>query len=108
MRGPPPAAGRAGPIDPATTAIIVGVVKLDGEAPKAAKIHMSQDPACKGTNMAENVMASGGRLSNVFVYVKDGLGTRTFDVPTEAITLDQSGCKYHPHVLGVAVGQTIK
>ena len=101
-------AAAATPIDPATAAVIVGVVKLDGEAPKAAKIDMSQDPACKGTNMAENVMASGGHLSNVFVYVKDGLGTRTFDVPTEAITLDQSGCKYHPHVLGVAVGQTIK
>src|SRR5437016_11261442 len=101
-------AAAATPIDPATAAVIVGVVKLDGEAPKAAKIDMSQDPACKGTNMAENVLASGGHLSNVFVYVKDGLGTRTFDVPKEAITLDQSGCKYHPHVLGVAVGQTIK
>jgi len=40
-------AAAATPIDPATTAIIVGVVKLDGEAPKAAKIDMSQDPACK-------------------------------------------------------------
>jgi len=37
----------ATPIDPATTAIIVGVVKLDGEAPKAAKIDMSQDPPAK-------------------------------------------------------------
>src|SRR5260370_40042996 len=101
-------AAAATPIDPGTTAIIVGVVKLDGEAPKAAKIDMSQDPACKGTNMAENVMASGGHLSNWFVYVKEGLGTRTFDVPKAAITLDQSGCKYHPHVMGVVAGQTIK
>ncbi len=58
--------------------------------------------------MAENVMASGGHLANVFVYVKEGLGNRTFDVPKEAITLDQSGCKYHPHVLGVVANQTIK
>src|SRR5260370_7927158 len=71
-------------------------------------IDMSQDPACKGTNTAENVMAAGGHLSNVFVYVKEGLGNRTFDVPKDAITLDQSGCKYHPHVLGVVAGQTIK
>src|SRR2546430_11471665 len=101
-------AAAATPIDPATAASVSGTVKLDGEAPKAAKIDMSQDPACKGTNMAENVMASGGHLSNVFVYVKDGLGNRTFDIPKESITLDQSGCKYHPHVLGVVVGQTIK
>jgi plastocyanin len=103
-----PAAAPATPIDPATVASISGTVKLDGEAPKAAKIDMSQDPACKGTNIAENVMAAGGHLANVFVYVKEGLGTRTFDIPKEAITLDQSGCKYHPHVLGVVAGQTIK
>ena len=103
-----PAAAPATPIDPATVASISGTVKLDGEAPKAAKIDMSQDPACKGMNMAENIVASGGKLDNVFVYVKDGLGNRTFDAPKDAITLDQSGCKYHPHVLGVMVGQTIK
>jgi plastocyanin len=105
---PSAAAPAAAPIDPATAAIIVGVVKFEGEAPKAAKIDMSQDPACKGTNTAENVMAGGGHLANVFVYVKDGLGNRTFDAPKEVITLDQSGCKYHPHVLGVVVNQTIK
>src|SRR5437667_254505 len=62
-------AAAATPIDPATAASISGTVKLDGEAPKAAKIDMSQDPACKGTNTAENVVASGGHLANVFVYV---------------------------------------
>jgi plastocyanin len=98
----------ATPIDPATAATVVGVVKLAGDAPKAAKIDMSQDPACKGMNMAENVVASNGDLANVFVYVKEGLGTRTFNAPTEVITLDQSGCKYHPHVIGVMTGQTIK
>jgi plastocyanin len=98
----------ATPIDPATAASVSGSVKLDGEAPKAAKIDMSQDPACKGMNMAENEIASGGHLANVFVYVKEGLGNRTFDTPKDAITLDQSGCKYHPHVLGVMVNQTIK
>jgi len=101
-------AAPATPIDPATAATIIGIVKFDGVPPKAAIIDMSQDPACKGTNTAENVMAGGGHLANVFVYVKEGLGSRTFDVPKEAITLDQSGCKYHPHVLGVVAGQTIK
>ncbi len=101
-------AAPATPIDPATAATIIGVVKFDGAPPKAAVIDMSQDPACKGTNTAENVMASGGHLANVFVYVKEGLGSRTFEVPKEAITLDQSGCKYHPHVLGVVAGQTVK
>ena len=98
----------ATPIDPATVATISGTVKFDGAAPKAAKIDMSQDPACKGTNEAETVVVASGDLANVFVYVKDGLGSRTFDVPKNEVVLDQSGCKYHPHVLGVMAGQMVQ
>jgi plastocyanin len=98
----------ATPIDPATVATVKGSVTFDGTAPKPSKIDMSQDPACKGTNESENVVVSAGELANVFVYVKDGLGNRTFDVPKDAVVLDQSGCKYHPHVLGVMAGQTVQ
>ena len=104
----PAAAPAATPIDPATAASVTGVVKFEGTAPKAAKIDMSQDPACQGANTAETVVVNGGNLQNVFVYVKDGLGNRTFDVPKDPVVLDQSGCKYKPHVLGVMAGQTIK
>jgi plastocyanin len=102
-----PAATTA-PIDPATAATISGSVKFDGPAPKADKIDMSQDPNCAGSNTAENVVVADGHLANVFVYVKEGLGDRTFPVPTEAVTLTQVGCKYKPHVIGVMAGQTIK
>ena len=106
--GQPAMAPAATPIDPATVATVNGTVKFDGAAPKAGKIDMSQDPACKGMNEAENVVVANGDLANVFVYVKDGLGSRTFDVPKDAVVLDQSGCKYHPHVLGVMAGQTVE
>jgi plastocyanin len=69
---------------------------------------MSQDPNCKGPNKAENVVVGDGHLANVFVYVKEGLGNRTFEAPKEVATLDQSGCRYHPHVMGVMTGQNIK
>jgi plastocyanin len=104
----PAAQPAATPIDPATVAMINGTVKFDGAAPKASKIDMSQDPGCKGANEAETVVVSGGDLANVFVYVKDGLGNRTFDVPKDAAVLDQQGCRYHPHVLGVMAGQTVQ
>jgi hypothetical protein len=104
----PAATPAATPIDPATAATVVGIVKFDGAAPKAAKIDMSQDPNCQGTNTAENVVVSDGHLANVFVYIKEGLGSRTFDVPKDVVTLNQTGCKYHPHVLGVMTSQTIK
>jgi plastocyanin len=104
----PASAPAATPIDPSTVGSVSGTVKFDGSAPKAQKIDMSQDPACKGANEAENVVAEKGDLANVFVYVKDGLGSRTFDVPKDPVVLDQSGCKYHPHVLGVMAGQTVQ
>ena len=96
------------PIDPATAASVSGSVKLEGTAPKPAKIDMSQDAACKGTNQAENIVADGGKLANVFVYVKQGLGDRTFDVPKESVTINQEGCRYRPHVLGVMTGQNVE
>jgi plastocyanin len=97
----------ATPIDPATVATLNGTVSFDGPAPKEAKIDMSQDPGCKGANEAESIVVDHGKLANVFVYVKDGLGNRTFDVPTTPVELEQKGCRYHPHVLGVMAGQTV-
>jgi len=105
MAAPAPAAT---PIDPATVASVSGTVKLDGAAPKAQKIDMTQDAACKGANESETVVADGGNLANVFVYVKDGLGSRTFDVPKDAVVIDQQGCRYHPHVVGVMAGQDVQ
>ncbi len=104
------ASAPATPIDPATVASVSGVAKLEGTAPKMTKIDMSQDPACpKSGATTETVMAdSKGNLENVFVYVKDGLGDRTFNPPAQDATIDQKGCQYHPHVLGVMTGQPIK
>jgi plastocyanin len=104
----PSAAPAATPIDPATAARVSGTVKFEGAEPKSAKIDMSQDANCQGSNTAENIVVSGGHLENVFVYVKEGLGNRAFDVPKDAVTLTQRGCKYMPHVIGVMAGQTIK
>jgi len=79
-----PAPGPAAtPIDPATAATVSGTVKFEGVAPKPAKIDMSQDANCKGSNTAENLVVAGGDLANVFVYVKEGLGNRTFALPKE-------------------------
>ncbi len=102
------AAAPATPIDPSTVATVNGTVKFNGTAPKPAKIDMSQDPACKGNNTSESLVVDNGDVANVFVYVKDGLGDRTFDVPKDPVTINQQGCQYHPHVLGVMAGQPIK
>jgi plastocyanin len=96
------------PIDPATVASVSGSVKFEGTAPKTIKIDMSQDAACKGNNTVETLVVDNGNLANVFVYVKDGLGNRTFEVPKTSAIIDQDGCRYHPHVLGVMTGQNVE
>ena len=104
------ASSPASPIDPTTVASVSGLVKFDGVPPKPTKIDMSQDPACTSAeaNMTQTVVTDEGDLSNVFVYVKDGTGDRTFDPPKDPVTIDQHGCRYIPHVLGVMAGQPIK
>ena len=101
--GPPTA-----PIDPATVASVSGTVHFDGVAPAAIPIDMSNDPACKGDNKAETTVAKDGKLANVFVYVKEGLSNRTFPAPTNAVAIDQTGCRYQPHVAGLMVGQKLE
>jgi plastocyanin len=54
------------------------------------------------------VLVANGGLENVFVYVKDGLGTYYFETPTETIKLDQKGCRYTPHVFGLRAGQPVE
>jgi len=102
----------AAPVDAATAGSITGKAMFEGTAPKNEPIKMAADPVCvqqnKGVQTQETYMVgSGGELQNVFVYVKDGLGSRTFPVPTEPVTLDQQGCRYHPHVFGIMVGQPL-
>lgn len=96
---------------------ITGKVALNGTAPEPKKIDTSADAVCaqKNPNAAtEDVVAKDGKLANVFVYVKDGttadgkkIGDLSFDTASTAANLDQNGCHYKPHVLGVQTNQKI-
>src|SRR5205085_12116467 len=54
------------------------------------------------------LVVNNGKLANVFVYVKDGLGQFAFLTPAQPAVLDQKGCRYVPHVLGLMAGQSLK
>ena len=107
---PKPAAAA---IDPATAATVKGKVTLDGTAPPNAAIKMNADPYCMTANKTpqtqETYMVSkSGELGNVFVYIEDGLGDRSFDAPKDPVVIDQQNCRYHPHVFGLMVGQPLQ
>lgn len=101
-------------VDPATAGEVKGTVVIEGTPPPNAVIKMATDPVCYRASTGEQtqetymVGADGKSLANVFVYVKDGLGNYVFDVPTEPVVLDQQGCRYHPHVFGIRVGQPLE
>jgi hypothetical protein len=105
---PPPDAKR---VDPAKTGSVTGRVAYEGAAPESQTVKLDSDPACARQHPAgltmDTVLVNNGGLENVFVYVKDGLGNYYFETPTEAVTLDQKGCSYTPHVLGLRLGQPI-
>src|SRR5665213_57848 len=109
----PAAAPDAKRVDAATAGSISGKVLLDGKAPENAKIGMSSDPTCMAAHTdgatAESYVVDNGALENVFVYIKDGLGNKyIFDTPTTPVTLEQRGCVYVPHVLGIRATQPLE
>ncbi|MGH9703376.1 MAG: carboxypeptidase regulatory-like domain-containing protein, partial [Candidatus Acidiferrales bacterium] len=106
-------AAPAAPIDMATVGEVTGSVKLEGAPPTFKPINMSAEAYCAKAHSSpvmpeEVVTGSGGSLENVIVYVKEGLGDRTFDVPKQAVELNQKGCMYQPHVVALMAGQELQ
>src|SRR3989338_5339331 len=93
---------------------VTGTVKYEGEFPKLKPIKMDADPIClskhtEGEVLSQTlVLGEGNTLGNVFVHIKSGLPSQDYPAPTGEAVLTQQGCQYHPHVLGVRVGQTVK
>lgn len=100
-------------VDPSTTGILTGKVLFAGEKPKLSRLMMDQDPVCSqkhsGAVFAEDGEVNGdGTLPNVFVYVKQGAEKYSFPTPSAPVELDQDGCMYRPHVLGVQTHQVLR
>lgn len=97
---------------------VSGAIAFAGTPPAPKKIDSSADPVCGQRNPnleTEDTVVKDGKLANVFVYVKDGttadgkkITTLAFPVPSDAVGLDQNGCHYKPHVLGVQANQKVR
>jgi len=106
-------AAPAGAAGPTGTATVAGAVNYDGAVPNLKPVSMSADPTCAAKHtgpVPSDVLELGANkeLGNVFVYVKDGLpADAAWTAPAAPVTIDQNGCMYHPHVVGVMVGQKL-
>jgi plastocyanin len=94
------------------TVTIKGVVKFSGKAPKRKPIDMGGKPECAAhaaqKPLDETVIVNpDGTLKNVFVYVRKGVDEWIFPIPEEPALIEQKGCTFVPHVLGVRAGQKL-
>src|SRR5678815_5441877 len=98
----------------ASAGSLTGSVKYTGKVPNLKPIDMNAVPECakKHTTPQPNealVLGSGNTLGNVLVYVKSGLPAgKTYPAPKTPVVMDQKGCHYTPHVMGVMAGQPFK
>ncbi len=99
----------AKPIDPSTVGAIKGVVLLEGTPPPRTEQPLPGEcaQAAAGAVLTENVVAQDGKLANVFVWIKKGAEAWQPPPAQGEVTVDQHGCTYRPHVVGVRVGQPL-
>jgi plastocyanin len=87
---------------------VTGSVKFEGTAPKLRPLKMDADPGCakkhSGPVAPEMlVLGDGNAMANIFVRVTKVPGNHS--APSEPVVMNQEGCQYKPHVMGVMVGQ---
>jgi hypothetical protein len=108
------AAGEAGSTTHAYgRSILQGMVKVVGDVPQPTVLTMSADSYCQEAHAGEKVLSedvvvdTDGMVANAFVYVREGLEGRHYEPSAEPVVLNQVGCMYQPHVLGMMAGQPL-
>ncbi len=93
---------------------LTGKIHLIGEPPAPAVLKVDSDAHCAHAHAdsppvsEEVVVDAAGMVANAFVYVRSGLEGKSFTTPTTPAVLDQKGCMYVPHVLGMMPNQPLK
>jgi len=96
----------------ANAASIKGDISFNGTVPPAQKLKMDADPSCmlqhpEGVTSEDLLVNADLRVKNVFVYIKEG-DTGSHKAPKDPVVLNQLGCRYEPHVLGIQADQPLQ
>lgn len=106
-------AAPAAAIDEANAATVTGKVAFKGAKPTMRKISMDATPACAKAHATapvseEVVINDNGTVRYTFVWVKAGLPDTSWPAPSGAVSLNQEGCVYKPHMIGIRAGQDLE
>ena len=91
---------------------VAGKVTYTGTPERQKPINMAKEPYCakqhaKPVAFEAVVTGPNNALENVVVYVSSG-APDDGQVPSQAVTFDQKGCQYIPHILVMHVNQELK
>jgi Carboxypeptidase regulatory-like domain len=91
---------------------VSGKVTYTGTPEKQKPINMGKEPYCaklhaKPVTFEAVVTGPNNALENVVVYVSSGANDEG-QVPAQAVTFEQKGCQYIPHVLVMHTNQELK
>ncbi len=90
---------------------IQGKITFNGKAPKMKPLRLDADPICVANNEIAPkkewlILDENKGVKNVLVFVTEGLNI-DYSPPEEPVVIDQKGCIYSPHVLGIMAGQQL-
>jgi plastocyanin len=103
-----PAVAHAG-----TAGTIHGTVQYGGTAPQPAVLQMAADPYCVTAHAGQTVLSEqlvvndNNTVRWTFIHLSATGGALPAGT-AETVELDQVGCMYQPHVLGMQAGATIR
>ena len=90
---------------------ISGTIKFEGKGPKMKPLRIDADPICVANNEVSPrrewlILDENNGIKNVLVFVTEGLNNE-YTPPEEPVIIDQKGCVYKPHVMGIMAGQQL-
>ena len=90
---------------------ITGTITFEGKAPKMKPLKVDADPICVANNEIAPkkewlILDENKGVKNMLVFVTEGLNI-DYSPPEEPVVIDQKGCIYSPHVVGIMAGQQL-
>jgi plastocyanin len=89
---------------------LIGNIKYEGKLPNKKLLKMDSDPICGNAHNSDMfnesfIVDDKNNLQNVLVWIKDIDYTESS--PIDKKIINQAGCIYQPHILGIMKGQTL-
>lgn len=102
----------APPLERTGLGVLRGTVRYAGKPPLRKPLPIAASPECAALHAGvvlndELVVHPKGGVRWAFVYVKSGINGQPPPPPAAPVLLDQIGCVFAPHVLGIRVGQPL-